>query len=133
MIHAWDNYPIEQFPGLWGWMSAQITKQELTMPKVAVEETAHKTPGCGKWLKDAGLRGLDITVDARIAPIPASPFESVLVSVTDNRWSLGSYRVKKFNRQFEIKTEYRHRRSRRNPRGARAGGRLIHHDYFPLL
>lgn len=20
IIHGWDNYPIEQFPGLWAWM-----------------------------------------------------------------------------------------------------------------
>nr|WP_242523111.1 DUF4411 family protein [Thiocystis minor] len=60
MIHAWDNYPLRQFPGLWEWMADQIAKKHLVMPDVAFEEVMGKTPDCGQWLKDNHLERLDI-------------------------------------------------------------------------
>jgi predicted nucleic acid-binding protein len=60
MIYAWDNYPLQQFPGLWDWMSNQINKQFLVMPSVAFDEVAHKAPECGKWLRDNNLELLEI-------------------------------------------------------------------------
>lgn len=44
MIYAWDNYPLQQFPGLWDWMADQIEQGELAMPSVALDEVAHKAP-----------------------------------------------------------------------------------------
>jgi len=61
MIHAWDNYPLGQFPGLWEWMATQIEEQSLMMPNVAFEEVAHKTPDCGDWLRANNLERLDIS------------------------------------------------------------------------
>ena len=55
MIYAWDNYPLQQFPGLWEWMTGQIDEGELKMPSVAMEEVTRKIPECGKWLKDRNL------------------------------------------------------------------------------
>jgi predicted nucleic acid-binding protein len=61
MIYAWDNYPVEQFPGLWEWMASQIEAKELAMPNVAFEEVQNKTPDCGEWLKENNLEQLAIS------------------------------------------------------------------------
>lgn len=61
MIYAWDNYPMQQFPGLWEWMADQIEQGELAMPSVALDEVAHKTPECAEWLKASDLEVLDIS------------------------------------------------------------------------
>ena len=61
MIYAWDNYPVEQFPGLWEWMASQIEAKKLVMPSVAFEEVQNKTPDCGEWLKDNNLEQLAIS------------------------------------------------------------------------
>ena len=61
MIYAWDNYPLQQFPGLWEWMRGQIDDRTLKMPGVALEEVKRKAPECGKWLKDSNLELLDMT------------------------------------------------------------------------
>jgi len=60
MIYAWDNYPIDQFPGLWEWMEAQIQDKSLVMPNVAFKEVSEKMPECGDWLKEAGIELLAI-------------------------------------------------------------------------
>lgn len=61
IIHAWDNYPIDQFPGLWEWMADQIENAELVMPKVAFEEVIIKLPECAEWLKEKNIIKLEIT------------------------------------------------------------------------
>jgi len=61
IIYAWDNYPVNQFPGLWTWMATQIGKKKLVMPSVAFDEVANKTPDCGEWLKDNDLDLLEIS------------------------------------------------------------------------
>ncbi|MGV8933014.1 MAG: DUF4411 family protein [Gallionellaceae bacterium] len=61
MIYAWDNYPIDQFPGLWEWVANQVEAKELVMPSVAFDEVNHKTPECGEWLKDNNLEQLAIS------------------------------------------------------------------------
>jgi predicted nucleic acid-binding protein len=60
MIYAWDNYPVQQFPGLWKWMAGQIGAGELAMPSVALEEVAHKAPECAEWLKACDIEVLEI-------------------------------------------------------------------------
>jgi hypothetical protein len=61
MIYAWDNYPVQQFPGLWDWMADQIGQRELVMPDVALKEVTHKAPDCAAWLKDCGLEKIEVT------------------------------------------------------------------------
>lgn len=61
MIYAWDNYPPQQFPGLWEWMALQIGSKQLVMPRVAFEEVKGKTPDCGAWLKANNLERLEIS------------------------------------------------------------------------
>lgn len=59
MIYAWDNYPANQFPGLWEWLADQIADNTLVMPRVAFDEVEHKTPECAEWLRENGLRLLE--------------------------------------------------------------------------
>ncbi|MBT0962412.1 DUF4411 family protein [Denitromonas iodatirespirans] len=61
MIHAWDNYPIAQFPALWNWMADRVAQGVIQMSEVAVEEVGHKVPECVNWLKEAGLQKLPVT------------------------------------------------------------------------
>lgn len=60
MIYAWDNYPIGQFPGLWGWMADRIATGVVRMSSVAFKEVNDKTPECGAWLRDQSLMLLEV-------------------------------------------------------------------------
>lgn len=53
IIHAWDNYPLAQFPGLWSWLANELKTHELAIPVVALEEVGHKAPECAQWIKNA--------------------------------------------------------------------------------
>lgn len=55
IIYAWDNYPVQQFPGLWGWMEARINDGTIMMPSVALWEVHTNAPDCWQWLRDANL------------------------------------------------------------------------------
>ncbi len=61
LIHAWDNYPILQFPGLWNWIKIEAAERRIATPIVAFEEVEHKTPECGDWLKKNKLVMLPIS------------------------------------------------------------------------
>lgn len=61
IIHAWDNYPIENFPPLWGWIAEQIEAGGFSIPQIALEEVVKKSPDCGEWLKDQGISVLPLT------------------------------------------------------------------------
>lgn len=56
IIYAWDNYPVQQFPGLWDWIGDRINDGTITMPSIALGEVHAKAPDCGQWLRDAGLQ-----------------------------------------------------------------------------
>jgi hypothetical protein len=60
IIYAWDNYPIEQFPGLWKWISTQIKKENLAIATVAFDEVLAKTPECAQWLRANNIRRLSL-------------------------------------------------------------------------
>ena len=60
MVYAWDNYPIDQIPGLWSWMEREIKAQEFVISQVAFEEVGHKLPECLDWLKNASIARLAI-------------------------------------------------------------------------
>ena len=61
MLYAWDNYPIEQFPGLWDWMTQRVAEGLIKMSEVAVDEVSHKARECAAWMRQAGLQKLDVT------------------------------------------------------------------------
>jgi predicted nucleic acid-binding protein len=58
IIHAWDNYPIEQFPSVWRWMGQQLDAGQIQMPSVAVVEVSNMAQDCHQWLLDNGLRSI---------------------------------------------------------------------------
>ena len=61
IIHAWDNYPIENFPPMWEWIAGQIESGEFAIARVALEEVLNKAPDCGCWLKEQGITALPLT------------------------------------------------------------------------
>ena len=61
MLHAWDRYPIAQFPGLWAWMADRVAQGVIRMSEVAVDEVGHKAPECVDWLKIAGLQKIPVS------------------------------------------------------------------------
>jgi len=61
ILHAWDNYPLTQFPGLWDWLAGEIQDQRLSIPTVALEEVDHKSPDCATWLKNQDIPRLPMS------------------------------------------------------------------------
>jgi len=60
IIFGWDNYPIEQFPGLWEWLSNEIDRQTLSISEVALEEVGDVCPECANWLIDQSIKNIHI-------------------------------------------------------------------------
>lgn len=60
IIYAWDNYPIQQFPGLWDWIGERIDDATITMPSVALGEVHSNASECWQWLRDANLQTHEI-------------------------------------------------------------------------
>ena len=85
MIHAWDSYPCEQFPGLWAWMTDRVAKGLIQMSEVAVEEVGHKAPESVVWLRDAELR--KILVSEAIL-VEALRFKNLL-EIEEDRYGSG--------------------------------------------
>ena len=56
IIHAWDNYPIANFPPFWDWIGAEIANGNYAICEVALDEVGHNSPECSKWLKEHGIR-----------------------------------------------------------------------------
>jgi len=61
MVHAWENYPLANFPPFWAWMAAQIDLERISIPRAAYEEVGHKCPECKDWLKQVEIRRIDPT------------------------------------------------------------------------
>lgn len=61
MLYAWDNYPVDQFPGLWDWLALRVAQGLIQMSEVAVDEVGHKALECAAWMRQAGLLKLPVT------------------------------------------------------------------------
>jgi predicted nucleic acid-binding protein len=61
MLHAWDNYPVVQFPSLWEWMAGEVSSGRLSMSSVAIDEVKHKSIDCHTWLKENQITAHPIT------------------------------------------------------------------------
>jgi len=56
IIHAWDHYPLKQFPRLWEWLGDEFNAQRFTMPEIAEGETKKRDVDCHKWLRQNNVR-----------------------------------------------------------------------------
>ena len=59
LLHAWDNYPIENFPTLWDWLATQVSSRDMLLPRVAWEEVGHISQECRQWID--GIDGFSVT------------------------------------------------------------------------
>ena len=78
IIHAWDEYPIQQFPRLWEWLAEQVEKQEIIFSILAWGETVHKYPDCAKYLTP-------------YQPVLVTPDDSILTKMKGIQHSLGIF------------------------------------------
>lgn len=81
IIHAWDHYPIKQFPPLWVWMEKQIADKQIVMAEVAFDEVTNKSKECKVWLKGTDIIRLPMSNAIRVT---ASRIKSVLGIQDDN-------------------------------------------------
>ena len=62
IIHAWDNYPIDNFPPLWDWIAKEFNENKFMISKIAYDpEIKKNSPDCANWLKKAGMARLEIS------------------------------------------------------------------------
>ncbi len=60
IVHAWDNYPIDNFPKFWGWIDREFSSDKLLIARVAFEEVGHVSPNCCQWLKAQSVNKVDV-------------------------------------------------------------------------
>lgn len=51
IIHGWEHYPIDQFPGLWDWLAEQVSSGDLHFCEVVIEEADKNAPDCCEWMR----------------------------------------------------------------------------------
>ncbi len=61
IIHAWDHYPIKQFPPLWEWMGKQVRSGAFVICDVAEGEVKRRAPDCHAWLKQHNVTSVATT------------------------------------------------------------------------
>lgn len=61
LIHAWDNYPFEQFPPFWDWLTNQVDAEEIVVPRVALTEVSQISPECHRWLTGNQLQIIEVS------------------------------------------------------------------------
>lgn len=61
IVHAWDNYPIDNFPKFWDWIDQEFSSSSLLVRCVAFDEVAHVSPNCCDWLKDKSVNRIEVT------------------------------------------------------------------------
>ena len=60
ILHAWDNYPLNQFPNLWKWLGVQLNRRHMSIAAVALQEVEFVDRACSRWLKGHGAWALPI-------------------------------------------------------------------------
>lgn len=61
IIYAWDNYPVNQFPGLWEWIGDRLNDSSIMMPSVALSEVQNNSPECWHWFKQEDVQTHEIS------------------------------------------------------------------------
>ncbi|NQV13978.1 DUF4411 family protein [bacterium] len=82
IMHIWDNYPLDNFPPLWDWLSTQIGSGDIAIPKPAYDETTRKYPDCGTWLRSQAITILPLTTDI----LGFSAEIQALLGITDDQY-----------------------------------------------
>ncbi|MCK5875749.1 MAG: DUF4411 family protein [Alcanivoracaceae bacterium] len=74
VVHAWDNYPIENFPKFWDWLDGQFSSGGILIPSVAYTEVGHVSPDCHAWLKSKSIKkvGIDNVIARNAMKIKAA-------------------------------------------------------------
>ena len=86
IIHAWDNYPIGNFPPFWDWIEAEIGNDAFAISEIAFDEVKNKAPECADWLKNKGIRKISLSDDVLVK---AAEFKTLLGVVAENYHSDG--------------------------------------------
>ncbi len=81
IIHAWDNYPIANFPPFWDWIALEIAEGNFAICEVALNEVENKTPDCADWLKNKGIRKIPLSNEALVR---AAEIKQLLGIVAEN-------------------------------------------------
>ena len=61
IIHAWDHYPLKQFPALWKWLGEEFKAGRFAMSVIADGETKQRDKDCHAWLHQHALKILPMT------------------------------------------------------------------------
>ena len=86
IIHAWDNYPIANFPAFWDWVEVAIRSEKFAMSEIAFVEVKNKTPDCGEWLKNKGIRKIPLSDEVLVK---AAEIKGILGIIAENYHSNG--------------------------------------------
>lgn len=86
IIHAWDNYPIANFPSFWDWIGSEIQQSNFAISEVAFVEVENKAPECAKWLKDCSIRKISLSNEVLVR---ATEIKGLLGIVAENYHSDG--------------------------------------------
>lgn len=86
IIHAWDNYPIANFPPFWDWIANKIQQGNFAICEVAFDEVNNKASECAEWLKDKGIRKISLSNEVLLS---ATGIKGLLGIVAENYHSDG--------------------------------------------
>ena len=81
IIHAWDNYPIVNFPPFWDWIGREIGADRFAISDVAFDEVEDKAPECAKWLKEKKIRKIRLSDETLTR---AGEFKALLGIIAEN-------------------------------------------------
>ncbi len=61
IIDGWEHYPVDQFPGLWMWISSEIKNGNILISKVAFDEVKKKYSECANWIDDNDIQKVEVS------------------------------------------------------------------------
>jgi predicted nucleic acid-binding protein len=61
IVHAWDHYPIGQFPKLWIWLGEEFESARFALPQVANDEIKRRDSNCHSWLHAHSVKIIQVT------------------------------------------------------------------------
>ncbi len=86
IIHAWDNYPISNFPPFWNWIEVEIQHDNFAICEIAFDEVKNKSPECAEWIKNKGIRKISLSETILVR---ATEFKGLLGILSENYHSGG--------------------------------------------